>query len=37
LEELLLKKLSLTVENFIVKYKKVCEISWVKLGTKWKN
>jgi len=36
-EELLLIKLSLTYENFIAKYQKVCEISWVKLGTKWKN
>jgi len=33
-EELLLIKLSLTVENFIAKYQKVCEVSWVKLGTK---
>jgi len=37
LEKLLLIKLSLTLENFIAKYKKVCEISWAKLGTKWKN
>jgi len=37
LVELLLRKLSLTLENFIAKYQKVCEISWVKLGTKWKN
>jgi len=33
LEELLLIKLSLTFENFIAKYKKVCAISWAKLGT----
>jgi len=25
-------KLSLTLENFIAKYQKVCEISWTKLG-----
>jgi len=31
LEELLL---SLTLENYSAKYQKVCEISWVKLGTK---
>jgi len=37
LEELLLIKLSLTLGNFIAKYQKVCEISWAKLGTKWKN
>jgi len=37
LEELLLIKLSLTLENFIAKYEKVCEISWAKLGTKRKN
>jgi len=34
MEELLLIKLSLTLENFIAKYEKVCEISWAKLGTK---
>jgi len=34
LEELLLIKLSLTSENFITKYQKVCEISWAKLGMK---
>jgi len=34
LAELLLMKLALTFENFIAKYQKVCEISWVKLGTK---
>jgi len=34
LKELLLIKLALTYENFILKYRKVCEISWVKLGTK---
>jgi len=33
-EELLLIKLSLTLENFIAKYQKVYEISWAKLGTK---
>jgi len=37
LDELLLIKLSLTLENFIAKYHKVCEISWFKLGTKWKT
>jgi len=37
LEELLLIQLSLTLENFIAKYQKVCEIPWAKLGTKWKN
>jgi len=37
LEELLLRKLSLTLENFIAKYLKVCDISWAKFGTKWKN
>jgi len=37
LEELLLIKLSLTLENFIAKYKKIYKISWAKLGTKWKN
>ena len=37
LEELLLIQLSLTLENFIAKYQKVCEISWAKHGTKWKN
>ena len=37
LEELLLIKLPLTLENFTAKYQKVCEISWAKLGTKWKN
>jgi len=37
LEELLLIKLSLILENFIAKYQQVCEISWAKLGTKWKN
>ena len=37
LEELLLIKLSLTLENFIAIYQKVCEISWAKLGTKWKK
>jgi len=36
LEELLLIKLFLTTENFIAKYQKVCEVSWTKLGTKWK-
>jgi len=36
-EELLLIKLSLTLENFFAKYQKVCEISRAKLGTKWKN
>jgi len=35
LEKLLLIKLSLTLENYIAKYQKVCEISWAKLGTKW--
>jgi len=35
LEELLLIQLSLSLENFIAKYKKVCEIP--QLGTKWKN
>jgi len=34
LEELLLIKLSLTLENFVAKYQKVCEISWAKFGTK---
>jgi len=34
LEELLLIILSLTLENFIAKYQKVCEISWANLGTK---
>ena len=37
LEELLLIKLSLTLDNFIAKYQKVCEISWAKLGMKWKT
>jgi len=37
LEELLVIKLSLTLEFFFAKYYKVCEISWAKLGTKWKN
>jgi len=37
LAELLLIKLSLTSENFIAKYQKICEISWAKRGTKWKN
>jgi len=37
LEELLLIKVLLTLENFIAKYHKVCEISWAKLDTKWKN
>jgi len=37
LEELLLIQLSLTLENFITKYQKVCEIAWAKLGTKSKN
>jgi len=37
LEKLLLIKLSLTLQNFIAKYKKVCEISWAKLGKKWRN
>jgi len=37
LEELLLIKLSLTLENCIAKYQKVCEISWAKLRTKWKK
>jgi len=37
LDELLLIKLSLTLENLIAKYQKVCEISWAKLGTKLKN
>jgi len=30
-------KKSLTSENFIGKYQKVCETSWAKFGTKWKN
>jgi len=34
LEEFLLIKLSSTLENFIAKYQKVCEISWAKLGMK---
>jgi len=34
LEELLLIKLSLTLENFVAKYQKVCEISWAKFDTK---
>ena len=34
LEELLLIQLSLTLENFIGKCQKVCEISWAELGTK---
>jgi len=34
LEELLLIKLSLTLETFVAKYQKVCKISWAKLGTK---
>jgi len=33
----LLIKLSLTLENFIAKYQKVCEISWAKLGTNEKT
>jgi len=37
LEELLLIQLSLTLENFIAKYQKVCEIAWAKLGTKSKK
>jgi len=34
LEELLMIKLSLTLENFIAKYQKVREISLAKLGMK---
>jgi len=37
LEELLLIKLSLTLQNFIAKYQKICERSWAKLGTKSKT
>jgi len=32
LKELLLIQLSLTLENFIAKYQKVCEISWAKMA-----
>jgi len=37
LEELLLTQLALTYENFTATYQKVCEISWVKLGTNEKT
>jgi len=30
-------KFILYLRKFYFKYKNVCEISWVKLGTKWKN